>query len=70
MSKTQKGKPVLIDSQDYMYTIDRVAKLSKKTAWQCRSKHLNCKARLTTLNNQIIKFCNEHNHPPPPTEDL
>ena len=69
MLKTQRGKPVLIDRDDYMYTIERMGKLSKKTAWQCRHKHLGCKARITTLNNYIIKFSNEHNHSPPPTED-
>ena len=66
MTKTQKGAPVMIDSRDYMYTIERVAKISGKTHWRCRSKNaLGCNARATTLNDYIIRFYNEHKHSPP-----
>ena len=68
-TRSSHGKTIIIDSSDYHYSIERVAKNSKKTAWQCRSKKSGCKGRITTLDNYIIRFTNSHNHPPPPNED-
>ena len=51
----------MIDSRDFMYTIGRA--YDKKTVWRCRSRHnLHCKARATTIDNQIINFFSDHNH--------
>ena len=62
-STSAKGTPVLIDSRDFMYTIDRVNKYNKTTSWRCRLKNsLRCNARLSTADKKIIKFINEHNH--------
>ena len=53
----------MLDSRDFMYTMERVN--DKRTVWRCRSKsQFSCKARATTIDNQIIKFINDHNHDP------
>ena len=66
---SQLGGTVIIDSRNYMYTMDRINKVSQKTVWQCRSKHkTKCKARAHTFNDLILKFSSDHNHPPPPNE--
>ena len=65
MSRTQTGAPALVDSRGYMYTMHRIAKVSKKTSWQCRSKNSGCKARCQTLNGVILSFYSDHIHPPP-----
>ena len=66
-TKTLQGKPVIIDSGDYMYIIDKVSNNSKTTGWRCRSCNKGCKARVTTLNENgyIIRFFGDHSHPPP-----
>ena len=68
MTHSQHGRTVIIDSRDYMYTMERVNKVSQKTFWQCRSKHKGCKARCHTFNDLILSFYSDHNHPPPPNE--
>ena len=65
MIRTQTGTPALVDSRGYNYIIHRVAKESKKTTWRCRSKASKCKARCHTLNDVILSFFSDHNHPPP-----
>ena len=65
-SLTQRGAPVLIDSRDHMYTVNRIHSKSNKTVWECRYKRkLKCRARCSAANGLILKFDNEHNHDPP-----
>ena len=71
ITKTQVGGTALIDSRDYMYIFERKSKKCQNISWQCRSKiRLGCKARATTRDGLILRFTNEHNHPPPELDDL
>ena len=51
----------MIDKRDFTYTLER--EYSTHTIWICRLKtHKRCKARVTTSENRVIRFVNEHNH--------
>ena len=53
----------MIDNRDFMYTLGRVN--DKTSVWRCRSRYrTGCKARATTVDNEIIKFTSDHNHSP------
>ena len=70
MTKTQRGARAIIDSRDYVYRIHCLRKASKQISWQCCNRGLGCKAHITTLNGNIIKFRGDHDHPPPPQKAI
>ena len=69
MAHSSQGAAIIVDSRNYEYTKDRTNKASEKSVWKCRSKRkTKCKARAHTINDLILKFSSDHNHPPPSNE--
>ena len=60
--QSEKGKPMYIDG-NYIFWSDGFSKVDDQLLfWRC-SKRLNgCKARLHTINGEIIKRINDHSH--------
>ena len=63
-SKTEKGKPVLIEN-NFDYIEERTHE--NKVYWRCtQSNKQKCKARLHTISNTICLRVADHNHAPNP----
>lgn len=58
---TQRGRECYIH-EGYVYTFDRINVDGDIKFWRCQSKNLNCKARLHTRKDEVVKMMNEHNH--------
>jgi len=60
--QSEKGKPMYIDG-NYIFWSDGFSKVDDQLLfWRC-SKRLNgCKARLHTINGEVIKRINDHSH--------
>ena len=56
----------MIDQKNFTYIKVKVSDISHKIYWRCRMSRTkeNCKARATTLFNNITAFTYEHNHEP------
>ncbi|CAF3082685.1 unnamed protein product [Rotaria sp. Silwood2] len=64
-SKTEKGKPVLIEN-GFDYIEERTHE--NKVYWRCtQCNKQKCKARLHTTNNTICHRVGDHNHAPNPS---
>lgn len=57
---SEKGKPKIV-KDGYLYNRDKV--LNNKTFWKCEKFAVfKCRARLHTVNENIVKFLGDHNH--------
>ena len=66
----RRGAIALVDQRNFTYIRNGKSQYGTgRVWWLCgfaRAKgDTNCKARLVTLQNKIIKMSREHNHPPP-----
>ena len=70
----RRGAIALVDQRNFTYIRNGKSQYGTgRVWWLCgfardlalRAKGENCKARLVTLQNKIIKMSREHNHPPP-----
>ena len=61
---TQRGHPVLFDSQGHAYVIGKKNAPGNKTYWRCARKNYGCKARVHTRNKWIVAKIETHNHEP------
>ena len=59
--QTQKGKPKF-SHEGYLYVFDKASRRNESFQfWRCERKS-ECKARLHTLNEQVVRAINEHAH--------
>ncbi|XP_033746946.1 uncharacterized protein LOC117332171 [Pecten maximus] len=63
---TTRGKPLLVSSDGYTYTVKRTNKST--TIWTCsiRSKNIRCYASIVAKGTQFNRGPQEHVHPPEP----
>ena len=61
---SQRGKPKLVDSNGFAYTVKRTTKAA--THWRCtvRNKSINCKATVTQVCDTFASGPAPHSHPP------
>lgn len=58
--KSTKNKDKLC-FENYLYVKDRT--VEEKSYWKCENIKI-CKARVHVVDDKIVKYVNEHNHPP------
>ena len=64
----RRGGIALVDQRNHSYIRNRKSESTDRIWWLCssaRRKGENCKARLITIQNKVIKMSGEHNHPAP-----
>ena len=64
----RRGKYSMVDQRNFLYYFHVPYK--NKMRWRCiyctsyKGQKIKCNAGVYTIKNNIVKFINEHNHPP------